>query len=94
MHSSTYHVRDPVMRRCSSSECCFKHVEIKRPERLPACAAKNKKQNGKQRKQASQDVVPSMPDTASLHLQYARMLDLDPTVAMKRVIEGACPRSV
>lgn len=67
----------------------------KRSKRAPLCFAKGKKNRNKQNKNFPGDSVPSMPDTASLHLQYANMLGIAPEVAMKRVLEGAstspCP---
>lgn len=82
-----FHAGDLVQRRCSSCSAAFKH------QRTSACSAKkSKKPDRKQKSKTwSETSAPSMPDTASLHLQYARMLDLDPTLAMKRVVEGATP---
>ena len=58
-------------------------------KRAAGCSAKGKKNRKQQSKQFSGDALPSEPDTASLHLQYASMLGISPEVAMKRVLEGA-----
>lgn len=71
------------------------YVEPERLARAPVCSAKKKKKRqdpskqGKKKKAPERDTLALPPDTASLHLEYANLLGMDPRVAIKRVVEGA-----